>query len=257
MRGFRVNKEEYIVQRINCARLILHVGCTNSPNTKGRWDRKTLLHKRLCDEARRTKSQVIGIDIDRDAVQWLRERMPDDEIICADAHNLSSCFLYTRFDLIVAGDVIEHLANPGLFLESCRTALSPTGRVLLTTCNAYSVVRFLKSLLNHEAVHPEHIAYFSHSTLKRLCEMCGLEIVSLGYYKCEPVLDGSINRVVGNVLEHSACLVWPQLSEGVIVEARGTSSFRQCWRGSHTNSGAPDDKSFHRVNDFETGGHKI
>ena len=186
MRGFRVEKEQYILQEVIPGARILHVGCTNAPNTVGRWKAGTLLHKSLCDKAKRCGAHVVGLDIDEASLAWLQERMPDAEFFHGDAQKLRDCLgSCSNFDLIIAADVIEHLSNPGLFLESCHALLGPCGRVLITTCNAFGIGRFAKALLNHEAVHPEHTAYFSHRNLSRLCSMSGLKVLKLGYYKYE------------------------------------------------------------------------
>jgi predicted TPR repeat methyltransferase len=145
--------------------------------------------------------------------------MPGEELRYADAQRLTEFVGDTRFDLIIAGDVIEHLANQGSFLAGCREALTADGTLLVTTVNAYGITRFAKALLNHEAVHPEHTAYSSHQTLKRLLSMSVFRAVSVGYYRCEPVPDRSVVRLVGNALENFMTPFWPQFSEGLIVEA--------------------------------------
>jgi 2-polyprenyl-3-methyl-5-hydroxy-6-metoxy-1,4-benzoquinol methylase len=221
MRGARINKEQYVLAQSRTARSILHIGCTSAPNTFGRWQQGTLLHKKLCDRVDRETQRVVGIDIDQPSLKWLRERMPRDEILYADAERLGDYFgLDVRFELIIAGDVIEHLPNPGLFLASSREHLTPDGRILLTTVNAFGVVRFLKALLDHEAVHPEHTAYYSGHTLGRLFTLCGLQLTKLGYYKCEPLTRLSLNGIVSNATEHTLAFLWPQFSEGIVAEAR-------------------------------------
>jgi SAM-dependent methyltransferase len=220
MRGFRVQKEQYILQQVRAGARILHVGCTNAPTTAVRWHKETLLHKDLCDEAKSCGAHIVGLDIDKASLAWLQERMPDAELYFGDAQKILDCVgLGNRFDLILATDVIEHLSNPGLFLESCRALLSRSGHLLITTCNAFGIGRFAKALLNHEAVHEEHTAYFSHRNLTRLCLMCGLTALKLGYYECEPMKQFSLNVLVTNLLERIMCVPYPQFSEGIIVEA--------------------------------------
>jgi hypothetical protein len=115
--------------------------------------------------------------------------------------------------------VIEHLPNPGQFLEGCRNALTADGLLLITTVNAFGVARFAKAMLSHEAVHPEHTAYYSHRTLSRLCAMCGLRASLLGYYRCEPANRLSLNLLATNFLERAVAPLLPQFSEGVLLEA--------------------------------------
>lgn len=221
MQGFRINKEQYILKQLAPNSNVIHVGCTNSPNTIERWNNETLLHKRLCDRARSIGANVIGIDIDDEAINLLQSKMPNEIIINADAHKLSAYFGNNRrFDLIIAGDVIEHLPNPGIFLQSCDNVLSTDGKIIITTSNAFSIVRFVKSLLFHEAVHNEHTAYYSHKTLGRLLKMYDFEGCDFGYYKCEPICNLSLNRLISNLIENILCVIFPQFSEGVVVSAK-------------------------------------
>ena len=218
MRGPTFEKERYILGRSAKAEQILHIGCTRAPATKAHWANGTLLHRRLCDRRRPTQ-RVVGVDIDRSSLAWLSDRMPRDELLYADAQRLCEYLPGQKFDLIIAGDVIEHLPNPGQFLDSCRHALEPGGVLLITTVNTFGVARFAKALLYHEAVHPEHTAYYSHRTLQRLCAMCGLRVSLLGYYRCEPMDRFSLNLLASNSVERALAPLWPQFSEGILVEA--------------------------------------
>jgi 2-polyprenyl-3-methyl-5-hydroxy-6-metoxy-1,4-benzoquinol methylase len=222
MRGFRVEKERYILRELSlCAnKRALHVGCTNSPNTAPRWEMGTLLHDKLCKLAKEVNAKVIGIDIDDSAIAFLRQKMPGEIIEHVDAHNLSGYFTDERFDLIIAGDVIEHLPNPGIFLESCARVLSPTGKITISTVNSFGATRFVKALVFHEAVHSEHTAYYSHKTMKRLLEMSGLEGRDFGYYRAERVPhQRTLNHIVSTFIDTATGVIWPNLSEGVIVNA--------------------------------------
>lgn len=219
MKGFRVNKEKYIIKQIASNSNVLHVGCTNSPTTKRRWDKGKLLHKKLCDRANTIESHVTGIDIDEASIDFLKSKMPDEIILKVDAHNLSEYFKDKRlFDLIIAGEVIEHLPNPGAFLQSCNSVLSPGGRIIITTANAFHIVRFIKAMFFHEAVHPEHTAYYSHKTMSRLLNMCNMRGTDYGYWICESLqVSYSLNRLFSNLFENLICAFLPQFSEGIIV----------------------------------------
>jgi ubiquinone/menaquinone biosynthesis C-methylase UbiE len=163
------------------------------------------------------------LDIDEDSLNWLRDKMPDDEFFCGDAERLqNNQGADGSFDLIIAGDVIEHLANPGMFLDSCRPLLKRNGRLLITTINSFGIGLFAKALLNHEAVHPEHTAYFSQKTLDRLCSMCGYKVLKRGYIKgaTRPGFSlGALNIFCTNLLEQVATVIYPQFSSGILVEA--------------------------------------
>ena len=80
-----------------------------------------------------------------------------------------------KFDVIVAGEMIEHLSNPGLFLKGIQRFMSKDTKLLITTINAYMGMRFWIYGLrgqggSFEPVHQDHVAYYSYSTLSLLIE---------------------------------------------------------------------------------------
>jgi 2-polyprenyl-3-methyl-5-hydroxy-6-metoxy-1,4-benzoquinol methylase len=76
-------------------------------------------------------AKVFGLDIDFDTSRFSGERY-----IKASAENFTSP---TPFSLIFAGDLIEHLSNPGLFLDSSYKNLTQDGRLIVTTPNAFNL----------------------------------------------------------------------------------------------------------------------
>jgi 2-polyprenyl-3-methyl-5-hydroxy-6-metoxy-1,4-benzoquinol methylase len=221
MRGFGiVKKEAFILREAANSRAILHIGCTNSPYTKMRLENGTLLHQNLA-RAKSDGASLVGIDTELDDVRFLKEYLPGLEIVHGDGCILHDYFGDRQFDLIIAGDVIEHISNPGSFMASCMRQLTTSGVIIVTTINAFGVARFLKALLFHEAVHPDHVAYYSTKTLQVLLRREKLLIRSYGYYQCEP-LSGpfSLNRAVSNIIELGVTVVWPQYAEGVVVVAQ-------------------------------------
>ncbi len=79
-----------------------------------------------------------------------------------------------RFDVIYAGDLIEHLANPGRFLEASLRHLKPGGRLLLTTPNTFNLFNLAEKLTKPEpTVNPDHTLYLNRKTLKALLEKSG------------------------------------------------------------------------------------
>jgi 2-polyprenyl-3-methyl-5-hydroxy-6-metoxy-1,4-benzoquinol methylase len=217
----RHHKEPYLLSLCRPRSRILHVGCTNSPNTQARIRRGDLLHAGLSRRAEELSATLIGIDIDQESIDLLHRHLPQADLRLIDAHDLAQHFLGDdRFDLIIAGDVIEHLPDPGRFLVACRQALRPDGRLVISTANAFGLVRFLKMIVGHEAVHPEHTAYYSIRTLARLLQMTGYRLDRSAFYRCEPIQGPSnLVRRVGNAIEVLVCWMLTHLSEGIIVEA--------------------------------------
>jgi 2-polyprenyl-3-methyl-5-hydroxy-6-metoxy-1,4-benzoquinol methylase len=218
LRASLKDRWHFVLEKAARAHSILHVGCTTAPNTQRRWASGTMLHKALCDQASASGQNVVGLDIDESALQWLSSRMPGARLICGDAHRIADHVPGERFDLIVAGDVIEHLSNPGLFLDSCHAVLTDNGSIVLSTINAFGCIRFLKAVLGHEAVHGEHTAYYSMSTMKRLSELSRFELNEVRYCLFESHLwRTGLNGLLSAGIERVVCSLWPQFAEGLVV----------------------------------------
>ena len=84
-------------------------------------------------------------------------------------------------NLIMVSELLEHLANPGSFLEALR-AKYPQVPVYVTVPHAggYSVKGAC------EVVNREHVAWYSYTTLKTLLGRYGYEIVEARWYNGQP-----------------------------------------------------------------------
>jgi len=87
-----------------------------------------------------------------------------------------------KFDVIFAGDLIEHLSNLGQFLDSCRRNLKKDGKLILTTPNAFNLFNIIEKLIKKEPeVNRDHTIYFNFSVLKKLLEKNGWMVVEEMY----------------------------------------------------------------------------
>ena len=83
------------------------------------------------------------------------------------------------FDLVVAGEIIEHIFDTDFFLTEIRRVLKPGGKLLISTPNIASLGRRLMLLAGinpiielspNEPASSGHIRYFTRKTLKKLLE---------------------------------------------------------------------------------------
>ena len=180
MKSEIMEREDFILQvcRDKC---VLHVGCADSPYTETRLADGTLLHCRIENLAR----VQYGIDIDAAGIGLLRGAGYRNLAVGNVEEVLSAKpFGDVEFDVVVAGEVLEHLSNPGFFLDSLRPLLkSPSALLALTTTNATCAYRFLfAALTGRECVHPDHVSYYSQSTLCRLLRDHGYSVERFAYY---------------------------------------------------------------------------
>lgn len=125
-----------------------------------------LLFRQICE----INANCIGVDIDDEGVRILNEQGYNT----LNA-NVESMELNKSFDTIVAGEIIEHLLNPGLFLKNMVRHLKPEGRLVITTPNPFYAKQSWKIWrYNRPQVHEEHTCWFDPITLNYLCSLSGL-----------------------------------------------------------------------------------
>lgn len=214
-----------LVQRLDfikeqCAgKSVLHLGCTNWPYTEDAIENKMLLHFEL----EKTASELYGLDFDQPGIEILEEH-GSKNIFQADLERLDELTLNKTFDVIVAGEMIEHLNNPGLFLDGIKRFMRPDSTLVLTTINAYCGMRFayygLRGKLGRvEPVHPDHVAYYSYSTLKLLIERHELQIDRFLFYDIGNE-HRPLNRWFLNVINDICVWIAPQWADGLIAVCR-------------------------------------
>lgn len=137
---------------------VLDLGCVNHHPENYR--AKSWLHKAL----RGVAASCVGLDLYQEGVAYLQAR--GFEVVVGDAEDFS---LGKTFDVISAGDLIEHLENPGSFLECARRHLATNGVLLISTPNPWYWRNCAKSVFSTD-VRPnlEHTCWFCVATLRQL-----------------------------------------------------------------------------------------
>ncbi len=90
-----------------------------------------------------------------------------------------------RFDVIVAGDVLEHLPRPGVLLDSLKPLLKADGILLLSLPNVANVTVRLGLLFGRFPYGPRgildrtHLRFFTRATGRALLEQNGFHVLSV------------------------------------------------------------------------------
>ncbi|UCH88893.1 MAG: class I SAM-dependent methyltransferase [Thermoplasmata archaeon] len=126
------------------------------------------LHEMICKEAK----YCLGVDKGKEELKKLKER--GYKVKYADVETMD---LGRKFDVVVAGELIEHLNNPGLFLERVNSHLKPNGIVILTTPNAFSLQTYLRVLLGMDKmINLDHVNYYHPQTLTELLKRYNFKV---------------------------------------------------------------------------------
>ena len=198
---------------------VLHLGCTNYPYTQESIDNQMLLHSELESVA----ADLWGIDSDQAGIDILSSN-GSKQILLGDLENLDKVELDQTFDVIVAGEMIEHLNNPGLFFEGIKRFMGDGSQLIVTTINAYGGMRFLWYGLKGrrgrvEFVHPDHVAYYSYSTIKVLLERHELHLENFLFYDIGRE-HRPHNKWFLNAINDVCVTIAPQWADGVIAICR-------------------------------------
>lgn len=219
-----MNDQFKIVQRVDFIRevcrdrKVLHLGCTNYPFTREAIENKMLLHFELSEVA----SELYGFDSDQLGLDILTDAGVE-RLYRADLENLNDVSIDETFDVIIGGEIIEHLSNPGLFLEGIKRFLRPDSKLVITTVNSYCAMRFAiygfrgKGGRN-EPVHPDHVSYYSYKTLGLLLRRHRLRLDEFYFYDVGKE-HRAYNRWFYNLVNDVSVWISPQLSDGIVAVA--------------------------------------
>jgi len=217
-----MSKKFELVQRVDfikkaaAGKKVLHLGCTNYPYTKQAIDNDMLLHFEL----EKTARELYGFDFDQAGLDILAEN-GGKNLFQADLEKLEKVDLDEKFDVIIAGEMIEHLNNPGLFLNGIKRFMNAETELIITTINSYCAMRFLIYGLRgkggeNEPVHPDHVAYYSYKTLSLILNRANLDVKKFCFYDLGNE-HRPFNRWFYNIFNDICVKIRPQLSDGIIA----------------------------------------
>lgn len=214
---------------VAAGRTVLHLGCADAEILDSRLASDELLHSRLCEHA----ASVAGLDIDETALAALRHTGFSD-LHTGSVESLGDvATLEGRvFQVLIAGELIEHLRNPGQFLDGVARFLTPDGVLVITTPNGLRIGNLIPTLVGVEVVHPNHVTCFTPATLTRLLEVSGFEVTDIRMYRSP----SHVKIARGGIVERLGRLVYagldailtnplaqhisPYTADGLIIAAR-------------------------------------
>lgn len=128
---------------------------------------------------------VVGIELDERAAEAAREVCA--EVLVGDAETTELPFPEGSFDVVLCGDLIEHLRRPEQFLTRVGPLLGDGGRLVLTTPNVANWTMRLGLLLGRwhyterGILDRTHLHLFTRNTLVETLERAGYRVLELDY----------------------------------------------------------------------------
>ena len=146
---------------------VLDLGCVqhNPEYYKSRF----WLHRALAEVSKTLE----GLDLYEEGVEYLQQVGYHINVGNAENFNLGK-----QYDVIVAGDLIEHLGDLKGFLMSVHSHLRPGGKLLISTPNPWYWRNVIKALLfGTVSNNPEHTLWMCPVTLSHLVSRYNLRLV--------------------------------------------------------------------------------
>ena len=149
-----MKKREIIIKKYAQGKNVLDIGSVGQSEQK----------YKLWDFLEKYTSTLVGIDMLPSSKQNIIQG------------NMETYNFNKKFDVIVAGDIIEHVDNQGLLLNNIKRHLKNNGKFILSTQNAKW---FLYPFVKH---NPTHTLVHDPDTLTNILERFGFEIEIFEYY---------------------------------------------------------------------------
>lgn len=127
------------------------------------------LHLRLAEEA----SYLVGVDHSAEEIESLKACYKLN-LYTADIEELSTAVgSESPFDVVVMGNVIEHLSNPGKALAEISRLLVNKGQIIVTCPNAFGAPNYLRFLIGRYYESQDHTQSYTKYTLANLLQRHG------------------------------------------------------------------------------------
>ncbi len=185
----------------------------------------TWLHAQIAAVA----AETIGIDTSNAGVEEAR-RLGFSAFVadCQEPETIRRLDLPPA-ELVIAGELIEHLDRPGDFLDAVQAVVADDGQLVITTPNPLSLTNVLLGFAGCEVQNADHVAWHSRRTLETLLTKHGWLVRRIAFYRHPRYLPNARaslaerSQVRGfNIYQ---ALSWPlyaaapSLSDGLIVVA--------------------------------------
>lgn len=125
----------------------------------------------MVEAARERGFEAYGLDIDPISIDYARKHYPANRFVLAPLEDYAP--QAPRFDLIYCSEVIEHLADPGGFIDRVFELLAPGGLLFLTTPDISHWRRDRDVTRWDGFCPPSHCVYFTPRSLTALLHRAG------------------------------------------------------------------------------------
>jgi len=159
---------------------VLHLGFILHDQWRESLAEDNWLHTQIMAASRR----VVGVDFLRSEIDAIREAV-GCECYAGDVMRLEEIELNEVFDVIVCGELIEHVESARDLLDGLKRFCHRETLIVVTTPNPWDrkwIGNTKGGIPEKVWLNPEHVVWYSMQTLRNLLERCGYEVTRADYY---------------------------------------------------------------------------
>ncbi len=171
-----LSKEDFFVTAAR-GRRVLHLGCVGFSDLPV--DERVRLAKRSLHWKLSQVADVVGVDYSIEVIEEYGRLGIFTNIVAGNVEELTELPLPGPFDVVIAGDIIEHLSNPGMMLDGIRAFCTADTSLIITTPNAFGLPNYGRFLLHRFKEGEEHVLSFNATTLSQLLNRHGYKVIRL------------------------------------------------------------------------------
>lgn len=166
---------------------VLHLGFIQHDLYEEKIKEDNWLHAKIA----KVSNQIVGFDYLNEHIEKIKKKYYY-ECYYADVMKLEEVQLDDKFDVIVCGELIEHIENPGLMLDGIKRFMHDESILVITTPNPWSKARIKliqQGVLENKWLNKEHVCWYSFETLQQLLFRKGFAEELFDYYYGESISD--------------------------------------------------------------------
>jgi 2-polyprenyl-3-methyl-5-hydroxy-6-metoxy-1,4-benzoquinol methylase len=159
-----------LLEAVGTGKRVLELGCSSGY---------------LAQPLRERGNTIVGVELDpdaaREAEQWC------ERVIVGDLEAMTLPLEPSSFDVVLCGDVVEHLRDPVAVLGGVRTFLKPSGTLVLSTPNIANWAMRLSLLAgrwrytDRGFLDRTHVHFFTRATLVEAVERAGYRVLRVDF----------------------------------------------------------------------------
>jgi|HubBroStandDraft_2_1064218.scaffolds.fasta_scaffold12099_2 2-polyprenyl-3-methyl-5-hydroxy-6-metoxy-1,4-benzoquinol methylase len=161
-------RRRFLLDRVTAGENVLDVGCAEG---------------RFTVELQRAGARVVGIDLAEEPLRRARARHPELDVrLLADAGPWE--LADASFDVVWAGEVLEHVLDTAAWLSEVRRVLRSSGSLVAST-PAHGPLTLLRLALSRRAFaqhfepRSDHLRFYSRQTLTQLISEFGFDAIKV------------------------------------------------------------------------------